>query len=1573
MFNEYDYLRSLLLNVCNNKGLYSLLRERRLSIKDHSKFNMKRNELEFLIGILLNADVIKRIDNNRFELSDKVKKYDLKTIRYYSNSNDLNELLDSKTDFSVWFSYIKISVDTKLNENLGHCINKLLDDHQFLYENYSDLEMFFLIEKFVSMINDIIDNNQTIIPGFEISDKIKQCTKDFVKRELTNSIRYVFEYSPYCKPFLSDEIIYELSNGRAEYVDLTNKFNGEKFSVEKINQLISKLDISSENVLFINVLGEIEKLNEITNNIIDICFFNFHFNENEKIDSDFLLGLLSDKNHAVPYQFITYCASLGWFSNEGDYMTFKSDIEKSVYAAVLKLDHREYSVRFINDGDIEKLVEIDKLCWGDGMTMSQQNIINRINKYPQGQFALELNGKLIGSAYSQKIADMYDIFTSNSDDILQLHDDDGKIVQLISVNIHPDFQNKAYGDILLEFLLHIIHFSNFTNDVVAVTRYSDYIKYKDVCSISEYIDRKEKNGLYTDGLLRFHQIHGAQIKFLVKNYRNGDVVNEKNGVLVQYDLTERKRIDSINNEAEVVENNRSYDKDSVFSRIKELFEEEISISLDNECDTPFMELGIDSIALYSLKITIGEEYRLNLPTNFFFTYGTLNDVVKRLTDMLSKNENEKNNIKDYKKFEKKCSNYSGQCAIIGVALRLPNGINDIDSMWKAFEKGESITLDPCRDAVKKMYTEKELSNYKGIEYGGYLEEIDKFDNNFFNISNREAIELDPQLRLLLEVSYECFENAGILLDELKGSDTGVFVGASSSDYIKLYNRSGKVGPNYGVITSNSMLANRLSYYFDIHGPSQVIDTACSSSLTSLHNAVMSVKNGDCKMALVAGINLICEPSLSKGYYEAGMLSPDGKCKAFDDSANGYVRSEGLISILIKDYEQALNDEDPILGIIMGDSVNHGGRTSGITVPNSDYQADLITTAINRSNLTPSDISLIEAHGTGTSLGDPIEIEGLLKVFSDDNIDKKYCAIGSAKSVFGHMEAASGLLSVLKVISCMKNKKIPKIASFEKLNSKITTEIYPFYIPERTVEWSTDDIHSKRIAGVSNFGSGGANAHVVLCEPESKSTEKSITRKYYLICLSAISEESLKIQEANLVSWLKEKSDFTIGDLEYNLINYRNSFSYRSVYIVSEIEELLKSIEDKTNGSKCTNYYVGNVNEKRNQPIFVNMGENILNEIKNGNEDYSAFTAAAELYVCGYINDFKKLYSEKYRKIDIPAYKFDHSRSFWLNDEYVNVIQINEEKKKDCKECLITNQIIKNNIGNKIVLNDDLNTDDIIEKNPIILECIDDIDEDNQIKEEFTTIPMDNDDNLNPVENKSSASYNSSSEFGDIRDYLIKALSEVLYVEPCDISTDSKFVDIGLDSILSVEWVKKINKQYGIDLTATKVYDYPTINDFEELVIEKLSSSNNIINEKKNEISRIKLKKDVTNDTPVFQGDVSAIKCKILDLLSACLYCEKDGISYDQKFVDLGLDSVLGVEFVKNINALFALKLSASIIYDYCCINDLSQYILNLKNSENAITKIEKQYETIEDVLNAVQNGELEYEEAEKIIDRLNNE
>ncbi len=511
-------------------------------------------------------------------------------------------------------------------------------------------------------------------------------------------------------------------------------------------------------------------------------------------------------------------------------------------------------------------------------------------------------------------------------------------------------------------------------------------------------------------------------------------------------------------------------------------------------------------------------------------------------------------------------------AIIGVGCRFPGGVNSVDSLWKLLLEGREGVVEVPADRwnVERYYDPQPGVAGKSIaKRGGFIESVDQFDPQFFGISPREAPYVDPQHRLLLETAWEAIEDAGFVLDLEHGTDLGVFVGISHNDYQGIQSTPFdhfSISPHTPTGSAHSIAANRISYCLNLRGPSVAMDTACSSALTAVHAACEHIWAGRGDAALAGGVTVMIAPGGFIGFSQAGMLSPEGRCAAFDASASGFVRGEGAGMVLLKRLSNALADGDPIQGVILGTSINQDGHTNGISLPSPEAQTRLVQDACRDAGIAPEEIGFVEAHGTGTAVGDPIEANALSEALCRNRSADAPLPIGSIKTNLGHLETAAGVAGLLKAMLVVKYGKIPPSLhfktpnphiDFEKTKLRVPTSIEPF--PENGGE---------RIAGVNSFGFGGANAHVIVAAPPGHQPEKSsaIPRdRSWPVMLSARSEKSLRLSAANLSAWIKEHANANgsspvLPDLTYTLGIRRNHHQHRLTLVASNWTDLTEQLD-----------------------------------------------------------------------------------------------------------------------------------------------------------------------------------------------------------------------------------------------------------------------------------------------------------------------------------------------------------------------------------------------------------------------------
>ena len=514
-------------------------------------------------------------------------------------------------------------------------------------------------------------------------------------------------------------------------------------------------------------------------------------------------------------------------------------------------------------------------------------------------------------------------------------------------------------------------------------------------------------------------------------------------------------------------------------------------------------------------------------------------------------------------------------AVIGIGCRFPGGADSPEAFWELLREGrDAITeVPPDRWDVDAWYDSNPDTPGKiNCRHGGFVHGCEGFDSAFFEITPREAKSLDPQHRMLLEVSWEALENSGLVPSEHVGTNTGVFIGITGNDYFSLVSGGDveRIDAYLGTGNAHSSASGRLSYFFGFKGPSISLDTACSSALVAVHTACQSIRTGECEMALAGGVNYLLRPEMSINFSKAHMLAPDGRCKAFDARADGYVRSEGCGIVVLKRLSSALAAGDPVLAVIRGSAVNQDGRSGGLTVPNGPSQSTVIRRALTVAGVAPEQVSYVEAHGTGTSLGDPIEVEALHGVFGDRTGDNPLW-VGSVKSNIGHLESAAGVASLIKTILCMQGNEFVPSLHFEIPNPHIDWDKLPIKVAAQRMFWHATN---KRIAGVSSFSFSGTNAHLIVEEapqPQTTATDSPpppASRGHYGLALSAHSETALRELARRYAARLLELPNERLGDICATAAIFKDRFDHRLFLTGDSTDAMRTALESFAAGQSC---------------------------------------------------------------------------------------------------------------------------------------------------------------------------------------------------------------------------------------------------------------------------------------------------------------------------------------------------------------------------------------------------------------------
>ncbi|WP_160670946.1 non-ribosomal peptide synthetase [Clostridium sp. C8-1-8] len=689
-------------------------------------------------------------------------------------------------------------------------------------------------------------------------------------------------------------------------------------------------------------------------------------------------------------------------------------------------------------------------------------------------------------------------------------------------------------------------------------------------------------------------------------------------------------------------------------------------------------------------------------------------ISKYIYEQVAKHNLSQQDAKDMLVELKEISNISRDgIAVIGIACKLP-GAQDIDEYWRNLEEGnQCISQFPEN---RKKDTEIMFSNSvmnflagksipeeeqeKDYSVGGYLKEIDKFDAGFFRISPKESQYMDPYQRMILETSWESIEDAGYSSDDIYGTRTGVFIGRDYTP-VSIYKYLAKPDPMNLTGSWTGIMASRISYIFNLKGPSMVVDTACSSGLVSIHKACESLYLKECDMAIAGGINLNSTPlkSVSEAFDMVIVESKDGKLRPFDKSASGTIWGEGVCTVLLKPLAKAIEDGDNIHAVIKGSAINNDGASNGITAPNAEAQEDVILRAWKQANINPETISYTEAHGTGTVLGDPIEIKGLMNAFRKYTDRKQFCAIGSVKPSIGHTVATSGVAGMIKVILSMKNKKIPATLNFQEPNPYINFSESPVYVNDKLREWKKED--TPRRAGVSSFAFSGTNCYVVLEEAPQipKSFINNSIYKERIITLSAKKESVLKELIQRYDTFLKNVDKEQFDDICYTANVGRGHYNCRLAIICSSLDDLRGKVRellkkdfktDEANGIYYGEFRVVSENKKD-----IVEGEVIESEIKKGSAIFNKriennFTDDSGIddlmieicknYTKGMDISWKKIYEGQKRvRVSIPVYPLERVR-YWAD---VKDFDLYESKKNPRKIHTLVEKHVCDSVNERI--------------------------------------------------------------------------------------------------------------------------------------------------------------------------------------------------------------------------------------------------------------------------------------------------
>jgi 3-oxoacyl-(acyl-carrier-protein) synthase/acyl carrier protein/SAM-dependent methyltransferase len=693
-----------------------------------------------------------------------------------------------------------------------------------------------------------------------------------------------------------------------------------------------------------------------------------------------------------------------------------------------------------------------------------------------------------------------------------------------------------------------------------------------------------------------------------------------------------------------------------------------------DADQPFSEFGLDSFLGVELIIAINKRYGTELSNIKVFDYPTVKELslflqqeIKALPGQLiepaaapsvrppstpaSAPRTLQKKARVTRNASRRPAASDDRIAIVGMSGRYPKAEN-LNEYWDNLAEGRNaiVEVPSSRWDVQRYYdpdpSSKDKTNSKWL---GVMDDIDRFDPLFFRISPQEAEYMDPQHRLFLQESYRAFEDAGYSPHTLSNRKCGVYLGISTNEYTSLLSRN---GVRSAPVTSNSyaIAAARIAYYLNLKGPAIAVDTACSSSLVAMHLASQAILSGEIDMAIAGGVSLWLTPDSYLAMSQAGMFSPVGLCKTFDDAADGIVVGEGVGALVLKRLSDAEADNDFIYGVILGSGINQDGRTNGITAPSVNSQIELERAIYKKYDIEPDTISYVETHGTGTRLGDPIELEALSTVFKEKTSRTNYCALGAVKSNIGHTTAAAGVAGVQKVLLSMRHRTLVPTLNVTKENSRFAFANSPFYVSREKKAWDVAPGTSRR-AAISSFGFSGTNAHLVI-EEYAQPQERPAVRgdEEYIVPLSARTAEQLRQRARDLLEFLRTAPQpVDLASVAYTLQHGREAMEERLGFVVASVEQLIEKLSAHLRGEKN----IEGVHQGRTDS--ANEGMSIIGRDEDMQEAIEKWIARrklpklVDLWVKGLTFDWSKLQGESTaRRIPLPTYPFAKER-YWIDE------------------------------------------------------------------------------------------------------------------------------------------------------------------------------------------------------------------------------------------------------------------------------------------------------------------------------------
>lgn len=816
------------------------------------------------------------------------------------------------------------------------------------------------------------------------------------------------------------------------------------------------------------------------------------------------------------------------------------------------------------------------------------------------------------------------------------------------------------------------------------------------------------------------------------------------------------------------------------------------------------------------------------------------------------------------------------CAIVGLAIRLPGGNNSPHAFWN-YLRSDAYRLDSL--AAQRFEWPSFIDPagaHIGIDRAFLIDHVDSQDMGFFGISAKEAELMDPQQRILLELAWEALESAGIRPSTWSGTDTGVYIGASHADYRELAGREALTPEAYvGTGTAPCILANRVSYYFNFKGPSYTVDAACSTSLFAVAEGANAIARGDCEQALVGAVNLILTSTGSVAYYQSGMLSSTESCNPFDDGSDGYIRAEGAGMLVLKSLEKARCDGDQVLGIVRGVAVNHVGSGRTLTAPSALSQAQVVAKAFEKAGVRADRVNYIETHGTGTPVGDPIEIVGLARGLG--RLAKRqgialpdgHVALGALKARLGHAEPAAGMGAIAKVLLALRHRHLPGNPRLDTVNRRIELDGTPLRLLRAGEDWQApvgDPATAPLCAGISSFGFGGTNSHLLIESGDPLPPSAGAETDAWPFGLSARSEERLQAYARRYVDWLSEPdtAGVRLRDLSSTMLAGREAMEHRIGFVASSTEEIRHRLLAFLDGHDEPGLYCGTA---------ASHGSGVVPGSAQGNdseEECFGCEALIRRWVHGGNPDFGGFHDGARPLLYAPTYPFDRKPN-WL--PWRGALS---RRDADAPEAVHARASA---------------SPAVVNAGPMALPAVPSTDA--------------------------------------LRAHLIETIAVLCRLDAAQIDTARKFADYGVDSILAVDLVRRINARWGTRLTPPAVYEHRNIDmlvgHLKTLVSASSSgSAADVVQEAAGARTT-----DVNGSEAISaKGAATADELlpTIVRMVAAQLRTSPAAIDPDRRFADYGVDSIIVVGLTRQLNALWQLQLKPIVLFEQNTLRRLATHL-----------------------------------------------